>query len=171
MYVRHNAWLNATPDGQKDNPQPRRTKYAEGSPYLSPPDLNSYEEYLVSLWREAGTASQKGMGIDVLEWSELIAWAERFYSETIIEWVKNPDNKRHKPVPILIKYCTLPDVDLQIIRQMSQEYCWMAHEATDPKCECPKEVRVEDDDPERNAEDMLAALRQLGFIKEDGTSI
>lgn len=146
----------------------------QGDPILEPLPLSSYEEYLVSLWREAGTVSQKGMGIDALEWTELIAWSERFYSDTLIEWVKNPDNKRHKPVPLLIKYCTLPDVDLQIIRQMSQEYCWMSQEATDPLCACPIEVEefeMSEEQAETVAEDVLASLRAMGFLSEDGQSL
>lgn len=114
------------------------------------------------------------MGIDALDWTELIAWSERFYSDTYIEWVKNPDNKRHKPVPLLVKYCTLPDVDLQIIRQMSQEYCWMASEATDPRCPCPievEELEMSEEQSEAATEDLLAGLRALGFLDEDGQSI
>lgn len=146
----------------------------QGDPILEPLPLSSYEEYLVSLWREAGTVSQKGMGIDALDWTELIAWSERFYSDTLIEWVRNPDNKRHKPVPLLIKYCTLPDVDLQIIRQMSQEYCWMSQEATDPRCACPidvEELEMSEEQEDDAVEDVLASLRAMGFLGEDGQSL
>lgn len=144
----------------------------QGDPILEPLPLSSYEEYLVSLWREAGTVSQKGMGIDALDWTELIAWSERFYSETLIEWVVNPSNKRHKPVPLLIKYCTLPDIDLQIIRQMSQEYCWMSQEATDPRCPCPidkeelAEIELTEEEEEAMADDILNRMKAMGFQLE-----
>lgn len=166
-----NAWLNAVPDGQKGDPKPRRSQFPEGSAYLDPPHLSSYEEHLVGLWREAGTISQKGMGIGALDWDVLIAWAERFYSDSFIEWVKNPDNKRHKPIPLIIKYCTLPDIDLQIIRQMSQEYVWMSHEATLPNYPCPKEILTEEVDAEANAEDIYDGLKSLGFILDDGSTL
>lgn len=114
------------------------------------------------------------MGIDALDWTELVAWADRFYSETTIEFVKNPDRPRDKPTPILLKYSTIPDEDLQIIRQMSQDYCSMSHEATDPNCPCPKEIEevvLSEDEEEDLAANVLEGLRALGFLDADGTSI
>lgn len=115
------------------------------------------------------------MGIDALDWSELIAWADKFYSETDIEWLKPPNRPRDKPVPVVVKYCTLPDIDLQIIRQMSQEYCWMASEASDPRCMCPieidRDVEISEDDAEVMAQSLLDNLRAMGFLDEDGQSI
>lgn len=144
MYVRHMAWLSATP--QKDE-KPRRGQYLEGSPYLELPFLTSYEQTILGYWFEVGTAKQTGQGIVGLEWNEIVAWANQFYSEQYVEWVEHPRaSKRHKRqyTPLLLTQCTILDCELQIIKRMSEEYAAEYSAATDPNRPCPKEIAVEE---------------------------
>lgn len=113
--------------------------YAEGSPFLTPIELNEYESYLVGLWHEAGTVGQGGMGLAPLTWQEIVAWSDRFFTEESVEWVQSPSRRW---MPLLLYVPTLSDWELQTIRAMSQEYCAEASENS-PSRPCPKEVVIE----------------------------
>lgn len=132
------AWLNATPEKSEIT---RREMYSEDSPTVQPIDLTSYEAHLIALWHECGTISSNGMGISALPWEVISKWAELFYSENIIEFVETPD--KHY-APVIIKQLTLLDYELQIIRQLSQEYANEYSQASDKSRPCPKQVVVEE---------------------------
>lgn len=114
--------------------------YVEGSPYLELCELTEYEKYLVSLWYESGAVSTNGMGVGALTWAELTCWADRFFSETYVEWVKSPTRRW---MPIALKQHTLLDYELHIIKFLSQEYASEYSAASDPKRQCPKEIDIE----------------------------
>lgn len=161
MYARHSAWLNATPEKSE---KPRRELYTEDSPYVTPVELNEYEAHLVGLWHEAGTVSQSGMGLAPLEWGQIIIWADRFYSDEEVEWVKSPSNRW---MPILSHVRTLTDGELQIIRQLSQEYCSEYSQASDPQRECPKIVFVDEVDGKSESARFGEAFKMMFGKKAD----
>lgn len=172
MYARHLAWLSATP---KDKEQSRREMYSEGSPQLEMISLSPYEQHLLELWFECGTVTQGAGGLLPLEWDVIIKWANKFYSETYIEWVEHPkQSKRHKSVytPVPITQCVLLDSELQVIRRMSQSYVSEYNEANDSSRPCPKEIMIGDMTEEEalnNADAILQCALQM-FGKQD-TSI
>lgn len=122
--------------------------YVEGSPYLELPCLDPYESHLVSLWYECGTVYQGGMGIAPLEWGQIIQWADRMFSEDVVEWVKSPTKRW---MPVVTKQYTLLDYELQIIRQLSQEYCAEYSQASSPHRPCPKELSITEVDALANS--------------------
>lgn len=70
LYIRHLAWLSATPDGQK------RTRYEQlkGNPLVSvEPDDSAL--WVVSQAMECGLSSSNGFGASVISWQEIEAWA------------------------------------------------------------------------------------------------
>lgn len=157
--MRHQAWLNATP---KEAEKSRRASYTEGSPYLDVTPLSSYESWILELWYKAGTVGQGAHGLIPLSWEEITSWADRFYSETYIEWVEHPRiSNRHKPVytPIPIKQSTLLDEELEWIHRMSCEYSSEYAAANDPNRECPVTIVLEDI-PEEQAIQNADAIRE-----------
>lgn len=132
--------------------------YVEGSPYLDLPYLDPYESQLVSYWYEVGTVSQAGMGLAPLTWQELTAWADRMFSEDVVEWVKSPTKRW---MPIITKQHTLLDYELQIIRQLSQEYCSEYSQASSPSRPCPKELSVAEVDSLANSTAMGNAFLEM----------
>jgi len=164
LYVRHQAWLNATP---KEQEKPRREMYTEGSPYLEMAPLSSYQQWILELWHKAGTIAQGAGGLLPLEWPSLIQWANKFYSETYIEWVEHPkQNKRHKTQysPITLSQCTLLDSELELIRQLSVEYSSEYAAANEPTRMCPKTVyedEVCEEDVLKNAEAIEKAMMEM----------
>lgn len=138
--------------------------------------LSSFERHILELWYEAGTVSQGAAGVLALEWESIIAWANQFYSEHYVEWVEHPRHSlRHKRVytPLLLKQCTLLDVELQLIRRLSQEYASEYQEASDPKRECPKTIHLDeitDNDKLKNADAIEEGLLGL-FGVQQGASV
>jgi len=124
----------------------------EGTAYLEPPELDDYEQHLVKLWREVGSVSQSGMGVAPLLWSEVIAWADRFYTEQYVEWLDSvtKDGEGNvisvTKVPHILKQNTLVDYELEIIMQLSREYCGEYHSASEPDAPCPKEIFLDEVD-------------------------
>lgn len=167
MYVRHSAWLNATP---KDTEKPRRETYTQGSPYLEMAILSSYEQHILELWYKAGTVTQGANGIVPLPWDEIIAWANKFHSETYIQWVEHPrHSKRHKVAysPVVHTECTLLDFELELIRRLSQEYC-SGYAAAYEDIPCPKEVVLEDLSDEAKLENAEAMKAGFSMFKKAG---
>lgn len=173
--MRHLAWLNAIPDGQKENPKPRRDLVSEAHRELV--DLDEYEQHLVKLWREVGSVSQGGMGVAPLAWEAILQWADKFYTTEKILYVPRTIEKkiekivRGKPkvetetileqVPIVIKNCSLEDYELEIVMQLSREYCSEYHEASNAGKECPKEIFLDEVDAEENADEILKGLKAM----------
>ena len=134
----------------------------EGTAYLMPPELDEYEQHLVKLWREVGSVSQGGMGVAPLVWSEVIAWADRFYCSYKTLVVEKKSTKtiekivRGKPtytvehlveeIPTIVKESALEDYEIEIIMQLSREYCGEYHSASEPDAPCPKEVFLDEVD-------------------------
>ena len=106
------------------------------------------------------------MGVAPLVWTEIIAWADRFYSEQYIQWVVQRIGKR-KPVrtPIIIKQSTLEDYELEILMQLSREYCDEYHSATDPQRPCPKEIFLDEVDGEAESNALGEGLKSLFGIQ------
>lgn len=123
--------MNAIP---KENEKPRRELVSSIQQELVV--LDEYEQHLVTLWREVGSVSQGGMGVAPLVWTEIIAWANQFYSKSIVQIING--------LPIVQKVCTLEDYELEIIMQLSREYCNEYAEASDPNRECPKEIFLDE---------------------------
>lgn len=138
------AWLNAVP---KEKEVSRRQDYVPGSPQLDMIELSEYEYHIITLWTECGTVAQGAGGLLPLEWTSIVAWANQFYSEDLVEWLEHPrDCKRHKRVytPIVTRHCVLFDSELNLIRTLSQEYSSEYAAASDPARACPKEIFAED---------------------------
>lgn len=130
-------------------------------------ELDYYEAYLIQLWHEAGTVSQTGMGIAPLTWAEITAWADRFFTEEVVQWVKSPTKRW---VPILVKEQALKDYELQIIRMLSQEYSSEYSMGSEQDRACPKEIVIEDitkEDAEANSNEMAERLLEMFGKKAD----
>ncbi len=139
-------------------------------------ELSEYEHHILSLWTECGTVAQGAGGLLPLEWPSIVAWANQFYSEDLVEWLEHPRNsKRHKRVytPIVTRHCVLFDSELNLIRTLSQEYSNEYSCANDPLRPCPREI-VEEDIPEEvkeaNANNMLDGMKML-FGGQNDTSV
>lgn len=108
------------------------------------------------------------MGVAPLVWEEIIKWAERFYIQDKIIMVPRKTTKIIEKVvrgrvatqietvleetPILTRVSSLEDYELEIIMQLSREYCDEYAESSDPDRQCPKEIFLD----EVTAEDAIA---------------
>lgn len=99
------------------------------------------------------------MSVASLVWSEIIAWAERFYHEDVIVRVDN--------IPMIIRRSVLEDFELEIIMQLSREYCDEYHSASDPQRACPKEIFLDDVDEMANADAILEGFMSLWGTPHD----
>lgn len=99
-----------------------------------------------------GSTSQGGTGVAPLVWGEIIEWANHFYSQHIVAYVEGS--------PVVIKKCTLEDYELEIIMQLSREYCQEYYEASDPNRECPKEIFLDEIDPVENSNAILEMFQK-----------
>lgn len=74
--MRQLAWLHAVPEGSKKS---RLVAFKETSDdestFLQFPELDG-AEYMVALFREAGTVLSNGMGAIPLTWQEITAWLD-----------------------------------------------------------------------------------------------
>ncbi len=177
IYVRHTAWLNATPTGSD---KPRREYYSTAQQELV--DLDEYEQHIIKLWREVGSVSQSGMGVAPLVWGEVIEWVNKFYLTDRVVMVPSNTIKttdkvvrdwlwRHRTVretetiveeiPVVIKQSSLEDYEVELIMQLSREYCDEYHSAVDPARDCPREIFVDDINATENADAILAGFQQL----------
>jgi hypothetical protein len=105
--------------------------------------LDSYELSIVQWWREVGSVSQGGMSVSSLEWTQINSWAERNCSLDSMDWVYVGDDQyRFEKV----KSSIILDYEIDMIMQLSREYCNEYHEAVDPKRPCPKEIVLEEVD-------------------------
>ena len=172
--------MNATP---KESDKPRREIVSSLQQELV--DLDEYEQHLVKLWREVGSVSQGGMGVAPLVWDEVIKWANRFYLVDKIVMIPRKIIKttekiyRGKPrietetiveeIPIVIKQSSLEDYELEIIMQLSREYCAEYSEATDPLRPCPREIFLDEVTKEEAVENANAI--QDMFMKNWGRQI
>lgn len=142
--------------------------------------LSEYETHILEKWYESGTVSQGAGGLLPLEWQAIESWANLFYTEEYVEWVEQPvtyyPNGRERErvyTPVLLKQCVLSDAELKLIRQLSQEYCSMYAEASNPACPCPKQIVLEDiteDEAVANA-DAIAEGFKLLFGNQDDKSV
>jgi len=145
--------------------------YPEGSAYTIPPELSEYEQHLVKLWREVGSISQSGMGVAPLVWEQVIMWAERFYSQQYVQYVDKvittQTAKRTKTItektPIILTQCMLLDCELEMIMQLSREYCDEYHSASDKHRPCPIEIFEDEVDKELESQALFQGLKDLGF--------
>lgn len=160
--MRHLAWLNATP---KEAEKPRWETASPAHKELV--DLDEYEQHLIKLWREAGSVSQGGMSVAPLVWTDIINWANRFYKQDKIVLIPKKTTRivekilRGKPVtetetitedfPVVVKQSGLEDFELEIIMQLSREYCHEYAAASDPLYPCPREIFLDEVDAEENA--------------------
>lgn len=76
MYVRHLAWLHATPEKSKESRLKRFKGLDENDSRLSLPDIETEyaATYVVELLHEAGLMLHSGMGPVPLSWSEIQNW-------------------------------------------------------------------------------------------------
>lgn len=76
MYVRHLAWLHATPDGSKKSRLAAYKELDADHPLLALPDIHSEHaaSYVIGLLHEAGLMSSNGMGPVPLSWVEIESW-------------------------------------------------------------------------------------------------
>lgn len=143
-------------------------------------ELSEYETSMLEKWYESGTVSQGTGGLLPLEWEAINSWADRFYTEEYVEWIEHPithyPNGRERArnySPVTLKQCVLLDSELLLIRQLSQEYCSMYAEASNPSCPCPKQIVVEDiteDEAVANANNIADAFKLL-FGSQDDKSV
>lgn len=148
--------------------------YAEGHPESVMIPLSLYERHLLELWYECGSVAHGANGLIPLEWDQIEAWSNMFYSETYVEWLEHPrQSKRHKVVhtPIPIRQCTLLDSELKLIRILSQEYSNEYAQASEPNRPCPKET-IDEEVPEvvaeANADNIIDGFRNLFAKQEEG---
>lgn len=73
LYVRHMAWLSATPEGDKKSRGEALHEGGEGSPFLQMPPLDD-EYYIIKFWEDCGSVGVGSSGIVPLSWSEIKAW-------------------------------------------------------------------------------------------------
>lgn len=99
------------------------------------------------------------MGVAPLVWTEIISWANQFYYEDIVQWVGEH--------PVVQRRCVLEDYELEIIMQLSREYCAEYGEATDPQRPCPREIFLDEVDAEANADAILEGFKQLFNVQVD----
>jgi len=102
--------------------------------------------------------AQGGMGLSPLDWTQIVAWSERMYSSDTVEWVKSPTKRW---MPVVTTQNTLMDYELQIIRQLSQEYCSEYSQASSPQRSCPKELSTEEFDSLENSNAINNAFIEL----------
>lgn len=104
-------WVNATPEKA---PLPRRLSLqaarerGEDVPELDPPELDFELEYLFGYFYEVGPLSQG----EEITWAELVKWQEATGAK-------------------------LDSFECAALRNMSQAYLGMQHEARKPNCPCP----------------------------------
>lgn len=143
--------------------------------------LDEYEQHLIKLWREVGSVSQGGMGVAPLAWEEIIKWADKFYlADTIVMVPKTITKSSEKLVkdwwkwktvreietiveetPVVVKRSILKDYELEIIMQLSREYCNEYSEAVDPLRDCPREIFLDEVDAIANADAILEGFKSL----------
>jgi hypothetical protein len=166
LYVRHNAWLNATPEGKENT---RRESYPEGSIQLELTTLSPYEQLVIEWWNEVGTVSQTAGGILPLEWVQIIKWADKFYTEEYVEWLEHPrPDKRFRlmSTPIVLKQWNILDCELILIRKLSQEYSAEYNAASESARPCPKLIDIEDVDEDVAAANALAMKEAFNMFKK-----
>lgn len=117
------------------------------------------------------------MSVAPLLWGEVIKWANQFYSSEYVVYVPKTSVKTTtklirgkeksevetivEETPIVLKRCILEDYELEIIMQLSREYCDEYHSATDPSRPCPKEIFLDEVDNMAEADAMLAGFKAL----------
>lgn len=76
MYVRHLAWLHATPEGSKETRLTSFKKVDASHHLLELPDIETDHAagYMISLLHESGLMSSSGMGPIPLSWLEIESW-------------------------------------------------------------------------------------------------
>lgn len=171
------AWLSATP---KEQEKPRREIVSQAQQELV--DLDEYEQHLVKLWREVGSVSQGGAGVAPLVWKEVIEWADKFYMQDVVitvpkrtvktseRWYRNKLRTETETIiediPVVVKQCALEDYELDIVMQLSREYCNEYYEASDPNRACPKEIFLDEIDGVANADAILEGFMSMWGNKE-----
>ena len=73
LYVRHMAWLSATPE--KEEVSRAESFERTGSPFLKLPDVGS-SYYVVKYWQDCGSVGYGSSGIVPLSWTEIRNWRE-----------------------------------------------------------------------------------------------
>ena len=181
--MRHIAWLNAIP---KEQDKPRREIVSAAQQELV--DLDEYEQHLIKLWREVGSVSQGGMGVAPLVWEAIIEWANKFYLSDKIVMVPRTTVKtseryyRNKlrtetetiveEIPVVVKQSSLEDYELEIIMQLSREYCSEYAEASDPARPCPREIFLDEVDGLENSNAILEGFMSLwGGVRDTNPEI
>lgn len=146
--------MNATP---REQDKTRRETVSEAHQELV--YLDEYEQHLIKLWREVGSVSQGGMGVAPLVWTEIIAWADKFYFEDVVQMISG--------YPVVIRKCVLEDYELEIIMQLSREYCSEYAEAVDPQRPCPKEIFLDEVNALENSNAILETFRSFWGKPQD----
>ena len=124
---------------------------------------------------QVGTVQQTSGGLVSLDWQEIIAWANHFHKEVVVEMIEHPRHSlRHKRqyTPVVIERCSLVDWELEQIKKLSQEYSAEYSQASDPSRECPKPIfldEVSEEDALANANAMAEAFKM--FSQPDGPSV
>lgn len=117
------------------------------------------------------------MGVAPLVWEAIIKWADKFYMSDKVVIVPKVITKkteklyRGKPIvltetiveeiPVVVKQSSLEDYELEIIMQLSREYCAEYGEASDPNRPCPKEIFLDEVDSMANANAILEGFMSL----------
>lgn len=117
------------------------------------------------------------MGVAPLVWGEVIDWANQFYSEDFLVFVPKTSTKTTTKLvrgkeksqtetivedfPVVLKRCVIEDYELEIIMQLSREYCDEYHSASEPARACPKEIFLEDVDPIAESDALLEAVKAM----------
>jgi hypothetical protein len=116
---------------------------------------------------QVGTYQQTSGGLVSLDWQEIIAWANHFHKEVVVEMIEHPRHSpKHKRTynAVVIERCTLVDWELEQIKKLSQEYSSEYSQAIDPNRECPKPIfldEVSEDDALANSKAIAEGLKMF----------
>ena len=114
LYVRHMAWLSATPE--KEEVSRAESFERSSSPFLKLPDVGS-SYYVVKYWQDCGSVGYGSSGIVPLSWTEIRNWREENDLEI--------DYRERK-----------------MIREMSKAYVSEFYAAKDPYRPAPYSIEV-----------------------------
>lgn len=122
LYARHLGWLSATPEqkGRKgnDNPKNRWELYKDSAYTQAEPEDSA--RWLIEISQECGMYQNNGMGIDVVQWSEIESYL-RATGQSGWYWLAS------------------------VLRGISQSFVDEFRQAKDPLRPCPLDDEVDED--------------------------
>lgn len=133
MYVKHLAWLNATPEGLKESRMETFKRHIKRDPDLPPTNGCEYLlEYLFSI----GVGRSSGMGFVAIDWQEIDAWCRR-------------------------KKIQLTGWESETIFMLSSAYVFQSSQSRDKNSAPPYSVRSSSSDTEGEKKDLTKGILKV----------